>query len=423
MKIAANIERVRSPTKGCALIFSVKIAPMNYLDTSRERPHPKSQPCETYPGIEEVTGEQRSRGPQVMRRIRQSEKPSPWSMTRRNFVKRSVSFIGLCTNHVGFICHNHCRFCVLGRKRTNNIPFSNVVALVDRLREWKDEHRPENFRVFINYFRAMNWDPKTLASISQLNRRLGEGAPELMMGGIEFKTDKELESWLQERRDLGINVIRLSLAGTQPLHDKWVGRQGDFEFNLRAARMAAELGFKRDEWLLVSRSTIPHLEELTAQLDEIPGRAYRGFRMITWGRSKKLEAQERITRNIYNELPEWVRKDFQLTPYLKTEREWVEEVQHLPDEEPPEPFYLILNLKDALMPRLESSSSDEIIEDLENRSRRIYEAAPTMKDLGARHGNKGNDWMYHRSEIQQEWIRRFLHASQLEFEQGLTWIV
>ena len=29
------------------------------------------------------------------------------------------------------------------------------MTLVDRLREWRDKHRPDNFRVFINYFRAM----------------------------------------------------------------------------------------------------------------------------------------------------------------------------------------------------------------------------------------------------------------------------
>ena len=294
---------------------------------------------------------------------------------------------------------------------------------MDRLREWRDKHRPDNFRVFINYFRAMNHSPETLATIVQLNQRLGESVPELMMGGIEFKTDAELKSWLRERRDAGIKVIRLSLAGTGPLHDKWVGRPGDFEFTLRAARLAAELGFARDEWLLVSRSTIPHLGDLTAQLDEIPARAYRGFRMITWGHSKKLEAQERITRDIYNGLPEWVRRDFQLEPYLKTEREWTEEVEQLPHEEPPEPFYLILNLEDAMMPRLESSSCGEIIADLENRSRRIYEAIPTMKELGAKYGDLENDRMYHRSEIQQDWIRSFLNESHLEIERGLTWIV
>ena len=95
----------------------------------------------------------------------------------------------------------------------------------------------------------------------------------------------------------------------------------------------------------------------------------------------------------------------------------------MPHEEPPEPFYLILNLEDAMMPRLESSSCGEIIADLENRSRRIYEAIPTMKELGAKYGDLENDRMYHRSEIQQDWIRSFLNESHLEIERGLTWIV
>lgn len=332
--------------------------------------------------------------------------------------------MGLCVNHIGFSCHNHCRFCALGHKRgKNNIPFANVVALMDRLREWKGQNRPENFRLFINYFRAMNHDREMTVAMSRLDQRLREPQKELMMGGIEFKTDDVLKEWLRERRDVGMEVIRLSLAGTQPLHDKWVGRQGDFEFNLRAAWLASEMGFKRDEWLLVSRSTIPHLEALVALLDEIPGRAYRGFRLLTWGNtSKKLEEQERITRDMFEALAEWVRRDVQHTAILKSEREWTEEARALPDEEPPEPVYLILNLEDALMGRLEATSCNEIVADLESRSRQIYEAVPTMKDLGARYGNRENDRMYWRSEMQQVWAKRFLEEERIEVERHMTWI-
>jgi len=244
-----------------------------------------------------------------------------------------------------------------------------------------------------------------------------------MMGGIEFKTDDVLRPWLRERRDVGMEVIRLSLAGTQALHDKWVGRKGDFDFNLRAARKASEMGYKRDEWLLVSRSTIPHLEALVALLDDIPGRAYRGFRLLTWGNApRKLEARERITLDMFENLPGWVRKDFQHTAILKSEREWTEEVLKVPDEELAEPYYLILNLDDALMERFETVSCDEIVSDLETRSRRIYDAIPTMKDLGARYGNRENDLMYWRSEMQQEWAGRFLEEERIEVEKHITWI-
>lgn len=339
-------------------------------------------------------------------------------------MKRSVTFIGLCVNHVGFPCHNHCGFCVLGhRRKKNSIPFSRVVALMDRLRDWRNRNRPKDFRLFINYFRAMNHDRETTVAMSQLDRRLRESPRELMMGGIEFKTDDELKPWLQERRDVGMKVIRLSLAGTQPSHDKWVGRPGDFDFNLRAARLASEIGFERHEWLLVSRSTIPHLEALVARLNEIPGRVYRGFRLLTWGNApKKLEERERITREMFEALPEWVRKDVQHTSILKSEREWTEEARKLPDEEPPEPFYLILNVEDASMEWLEATSCDAIVSDVEERSRRIYETVPTMKALGAMYGNRENECMYWRSEMQHVWARRFLEEEGLEVEKHLTWV-
>ena len=162
-------------------------------------------------------------------------------------MKRSVSFKGLCINHVGFGCENHCRFCGLGRKRPNHVELDRVVRLVDRLRVWRDENRKPDYRVFINYFRAMNYSPQTLGVMQALRKRLGESNLELMMGGIEHMPDDRLRAWLQERRDAGIEVIRPSLAGTREVHDRWVARPGDFDFNLRAGRIAAELGFQRHE--------------------------------------------------------------------------------------------------------------------------------------------------------------------------------
>jgi hypothetical protein len=337
-------------------------------------------------------------------------------------MKRSVTFKGLCINHVGFSCENHCRFCVLGRKRPNNIELDRVISLVDRLREWRDQNRAADYRVFINYFRGMNYTPEALAAMQSLNKRLGEEKMQLMMGGIEHKTDEELRAWLQVWNDAGIEVIRLSLAGTREVHDSWVARPGDFDFNLRAARIAAELGFQRDEWLLVSRTTIPYLKSLTDQLDEIPGRLYRGFRLTTWGNSPKLAAQEQLTRTEFEQLPEWVLKDFQHTAHVKSEREWISDAAKLPDEEAAEAYFLLLYIEDANMDWLESASCDEIVAELERRSLQIYNTVPTFKELGQQYGDTRSELLYWESGIRQEWVRRFVAATGAAFEKRVTWI-
>lgn len=336
--------------------------------------------------------------------------------------KRRVHFKGLCINQVCFPCFNHCRFCIIGRKRTNNIKFNDVVTLVDRFRKWNGDRQLNGYRVFVNFFRAYNQEIGEIDEICGVARRLDEMIPELCMGGIKFMSDDDLKVWLQERRDIGMDQIRLSLAGTRALHDSWVGRQGDFDFNLRAAKLACEMGYGRNEWLFISRSTIPLLGDLVRMLDEIPGRRYRGFRIMNWARSEKLASQERLTKEEYASIPEWIYRDIQFKDEVKSEREWLEEIRCWPDRDDAREYYLIMNLEDNMMSSLMDVSCDDIVSDLEARSRAVYDALPVMKDLGLRYGNEKNNQIFHRGEIERSWIKRFVDDKGLSLEQGLTWL-
>ncbi len=337
-------------------------------------------------------------------------------------MKRTVTFKGLNIIHNGFECYSHCRFCIIKRAKTNQIELQRAIAQTDRFHAWKIAKKLENYRVFMSCGRAFNFDLTSAKAIASLVERLNEYEIEISMGGMAFMEEHELETWLRERHEIGIRQIRLSLAGTAPLHDQWVGRPGDFAYHLNAARLAEKIGYQRNEWLFVSRSTIPHLEPLVAELDEIPGCTYRGFRIMNWENSKKLAAKERITRELYNRLPESVRQNIQFADEIKSEQEWLETIRDWPSAPGPEAYYLNLKLTKASIEHLERQSCDDIIADLEDRSRRIYEAIPIMKELGERHGDPHNPLMYHRSEIQRKWIQCYLQETSFKPERGLSWI-
>lgn len=337
--------------------------------------------------------------------------------------RRTVSYKGLNILHNGFECYSRCRFCIIKRARINNVSLDRALAQVDRFYQWNQARGGDDFRVFISYGRGFNYDVASAEKIVQLAQRIGEDATEITLGGLEMMPDTELYNWLKARYAIGMNQIRLSMAGTQALHDRWVGREGDYAFHLRAARMAADIGYRRNEWIFVTRSTLPYLAELVKELDAIPGGHYRGFRMMNWEQYPRRAEEERLTREIFNQLPDFVLNNIQFGEELKTEQEWIDEIRSWPHECVHEFYYLNLKLDAATIGALEKGNCDDIIADLTQRSSEIYEAIPTMKTLGETYGDSTNPLMYHRGEMQRKWIIRFL-ADNPTFKphRGLTWI-
>ena len=54
------------------------------------------------------------------------------------------------------VCCNHCRFCSAGKKRFDDISFSQFVKVMERFLEWKEQtNKLETFAPFILYTRCV----------------------------------------------------------------------------------------------------------------------------------------------------------------------------------------------------------------------------------------------------------------------------
>lgn len=148
-----------------------------------------------------------------------------------------------------------------------------------------------------------------------------------MMGGLKMRSSNEMLQWLTERRNLGVTNIHASFVGCGAVHDRWLGRRGDFDFLLSTFGIAAELGMNCGATLFVTKSRLPMLEELVAILDSVASKPiYKHYRQFYYYGHGAHRDEERIDEADLDKLPATVadkfRKGFE-TDWHHAERDWI----------------------------------------------------------------------------------------------------
>jgi hypothetical protein len=335
-------------------------------------------------------------------------------------VGETIKITGVGTVNDTGQCVTRCRWCAFGNIGAYNLTAERISAVLERLIEWRDRNRPSDYKVSFRWGRSFNFDIKTLVARAKLYKRVFGGMEKsIPFGGIYFKPDDQLRTWLLERKDIGIEKIVASFAGTRDLHDKWAGKKGEFDQLVRASWIAGEIDIEYSENLFLTKSTLPLLDELMDLLDAIPGRKSRTIGPVHYrGRAQKME-DERITEDIMRHLPGRINEYFHTRNNMKKERDWMEMVS-TGDQEPIE-VELLLFIDSSNMDWIEATPMDDIMADLEIRTRRAYAVIPTIRELCERHGDRENTRMYSFGwELEKKWLNSYLREYPIDFEGKLT---
>lgn len=131
-------------------------------------------------------------------------------------------------------CANHCRYCLVGAKRYQDVPFHKIRSLALRFFHWQ-QGQPEDTRmqVTVGHHYAYNTSLRRLAELLALRETLGHsarGCHFILLNGIHFMPEDEWRDWLEERRNLGVSGAGVTLSANQEIHDRWAGRPGEFAF-------------------------------------------------------------------------------------------------------------------------------------------------------------------------------------------------
>ena len=309
----------------------------------------------------------------------------------------------------------------MGKKKIEGIPYSRVAAIVDRFTEWKEEHSLNDFKVWHWVGYTHDFDLVSINGAKRLYAQHGWGLDLLLLGGLPDRNESELRSWLTERRAIGFTSVVASFMGYGAFHDRWNGRKGDFDRLMMAQRVAASLDMDLQQRIFITESTIPLMDGLLEELDTLPGKVKvrEIYPFFYSGRAVKLE-KERITEDKLNSLPEHIKRLYRSDwKSWRSEKKWIETV--MDEGEAPEKLSLKLILNESNIDRYEHMGCEEILAELEPRTRSAYSMIPGRRELCEKFGDISNERVYmFRHDIERKWLNAFLLASPIKFERDLT---
>jgi hypothetical protein len=346
---------------------------------------------------------------------------------------REISeFTGVVINPLISPCAHTCRYCSIGARKYSSISASRLIALYKRFLEWKAKHRNEDYWIGWGFFGpSYNHDVPTLLEYKDFERQLhGQRWGRIPLGGLDMRPEAEMREWLRERRDLGFESpgVAASMVGHGAIHDKWNGRKGDFQFMMMTQRLAAELGMEVHQGFFVIKDTLPILDEAIEILDAHIGPATQRYARVflTAGYGASHEDQ-RITESDLPRIPEWVMEllDHKADPKyklaLRSERQWIAWLKAQKPKEQRQ-AHLYLNLDDTNIDRIEGMSCDEIIADLEARSREVWSVLPTSAELPEESGDPDSTRIYDGLfDLERVWLDRYIEKHGLKQDWTLLW--
>jgi hypothetical protein len=312
-------------------------------------------------------------------------------------------------------CSHICRFCQIGDRAPKRFPFERWRGVVQRFRDWKESR---GLDVVIDHGwpgPAFNFD---LATYDRMEEWLGERFTVISLGGVKKRAPAEMREWLLQRKDRGLERIHGVFVGCGDVHDRWVGRRGDYEFLLQAFRTSLDIGLGYSVTMYLTKSTLPLLDRLAADLDGLPSAPkYKHVRQFYYGGYAAYHEAERITAADLANAPAWARESFQQNFDPRPERHWAELIRA--EAAAPVDVHLNVELTPANIVEFETRPCDELHEELMARARLNFDKLPPLPALAADHADLESPRLYERFEVTRLWIDRFLAASHVEFDRGL----
>ena len=311
--------------------------------------------------------------------------------------------LGVGIGWYGSPCNCRCRHCSLeSGKRADTVPFERAEALAEKFVRWLEAQGIEDFPVDIIF--GYSPDSPEFVQCTEFNLKHGATGRFVPVNGMRFKTDEELKDLFLSFREIGVTGVGVTFYGLRDLHDRWAGREGDFDYTLQVAEKAAECGIERSESILLSREALPDLRALIDLLDPTPGR--KGRHICPWdyrGRGKNLE-NERITASEISGLPGRVKEFINLDGWrsYKPEGEWVETIGSGEFRRKTSRYYIVSVWQDNIE-HLESADCGRVLQEIRETDEGFYQAIPSLSALAELYGRRSGDRIYSLRDLEWKW--------------------
>ncbi len=298
-------------------------------------------------------------------------------------------------------CNSHCRHCLLKScGKATGVDHEAGMAFADRVLTELKEQKPE---VSGFYYIGYCMDTPKLADYLRFCRKIGSpGARFLQMNGFAFRSSAELEALMAGIKAEGVELVDLTFYGTKQYHDRFAGRNGDFDFNLKMLEAAEKINLPVNISMPLMRDNLDQMIELR-QIPEIAKAGkYSYFLPHSKGRGKQLQDQ-RITKQEFENLPQEIRGAFQKVKHM-TEAEWLASGA-IPT---PEKRSLTLVLTPDNFAHYADMSAARILKELEAMDNEFTAEMPTVAGLAVRYGRPDNLQLYRFRDLLLRWRQEYI---------------
>ena len=309
--------------------------------------------------------------------------------------------IGLGLLNLMARCHCACRYCFLcAGGGATGVAYVRGEALARRL-------HAELPALPLSYTCGYCYDYPQLARNIAFNRALGfAGAGYLQVNGIAPRGPEDLRAWMSGLKAAGAHSVDATFYGLESDHDKFAGRQGDFQLLLQILRAARTLDYEVNVTFPITEENKDDLYLLLALLESEGCTRFFGNLPDYRGRGALLE-DIRLTRASYEALPERVRGKVNWSRY-HTEAVWLQSGFVRPKKR-----HLRLAITRENITQWESMTPVQIVAELERLDDQYYAALPPMEELARLYGDPQGQRLYQDRDLQWK------YGGQYRLEHGI----
>ncbi len=313
----------------------------------------------------------------------------------------SISVCSLCVP-----CHCRCRHCLLswdGSLHGADYERSQSYAL--RFYNWISQNRPE---LGFNFYFGYSMEHPHLLDAITFAQSIGSPPGRfLQFDGMAFRPQSQLRDFLSKLREAGIELIDLTFYGMGQYHDRFAGRQGDFDYLLRVLSTANEIGLDVQLGLPLTAESAPQAGQLLDIWGQYDSVRQSLFIPHAEGRGKFLEPI-RFSDADFAALDKRA-KILVNSSRFKSEARCLSEAAF--------PEYknraLGLVLTNENMEQFEAMPFEETIAYLEKLDEDYYAALPSLPELAEKYGNRENHRWYSLRDLHMKYQRRFIEENGL----------
>ena len=304
-------------------------------------------------------------------------------------------------------CFNHCRYCLLSWDgRETGVSWERSVHLAERyIREIKAQ-RPS---VSVSFTFGYSMEHPELKNAIQTLRRLGSPMAEyLQCDGMAMRDAEQCRELMYTLKDTGIKNLNFTVYGLRDYHDRFAGRQGDYDLLLRMMSAAYGSGITFSTGIPITKENIKDTDELIHLLKDAGNDKITLFIPHEEGRGKLINPIRLQQQDLSVLSPESLRL---LNRNLyRTESEWLKD----PDPVQDTGRMIIISLREDNIIRYEKSNALSVLEEIETLDEEYYSAFPDFYELAEEYGDDKGDRLYRIRDLYHHYRSLYVSDHKLD---------